>query len=207
MKAKKNKLVCGVGINDADYPTHRYRTVVNDTGVKVLKLEWKCPFYRAWTDMLKRCYYEKRQIIHPTYQGVTVCEQWHLFSNFKSWMEKQRWEGNALDKDLLVKGNKVYSPETCCFVSRRINSLVVESQARRGEWPIGVYLPKRSNKFRADCCRGDGKGVYLGLFETPDQAHVAWKAYKHELALEYATALEEEGYPAKIVLALRTLYL
>ena len=76
--------------------------------------------------MLQRCYSESHLVRQPTYKGCSVCEEWLTFSNFKSWMEQQDWEGKQLDKDLLVYKNKIYSPETCVFVSSVINSFFVE---------------------------------------------------------------------------------
>jgi len=90
----KDRLVCGVGINDADYPTRRYKTVNGKS-----KLVWTCPFWRKWKDMISRCYSERELEKYPTYKGCSVCEDWLYFSRFKAWMEKQAWEGLVLDKD------------------------------------------------------------------------------------------------------------
>lgn len=114
---KKVKLVCGVGINDADYPV-RIRSHIKQDGTFLD--EWRCPFYTKWQKMLSRCYgkYNKSQKFN-SYDQVEVCQEWLRFSNFKSWMEKQDWESKELDKDLLSGESKIYSPETCCFISHR----------------------------------------------------------------------------------------
>lgn len=133
----KNELVCGVGMNDAGY------SVCNTVRVGGRsKNLWICPFYRAWTGMLERSYSAKFQARHPTYIGCTVDPTWHLFSTFKEWMSRQDHEGKHLDKDILVSGNKIYSAETCAFVSRAINTFIVDSRAIRGDWPIGVSWNK-----------------------------------------------------------------
>jgi len=165
---RKSKLVHGVGVNDADYavqprgPDGKGRM---------------CLYYQAWKDMLTRAYCQKYHAKRPTYVGVTVCEEWHSFMAFRAWMETQDWEGKHLDKDIIVPGNKVYSPATCAFVSLHINSLLTDSAASRGEWPIGVGRVKALNKFHARV-RENGKQRHLGLFTTPEAAHLAWRKAK-----------------------------
>jgi hypothetical protein len=174
---KKIRMVCGVGINDADYMTQRK----TDAG------KWICPFYRAWTDMLRRCYSEKNKRWNPAYSGCTVSPQWHSFSEFKRWMSQQDYEGNDLDKDLLFPGNKIYSPETCIFISQSLNKFVADNKASRGEWPLGVYWHKGNGRFAAHCRNPfTGKQVHIGLFDDPESAHESWRNYKHQIALIYA---------------------
>lgn len=84
--------------------------------------------YTTWKRILERCYNKKFQEKHPTYKDATVCEDWYNFQNFAEWMDenwKPHMEGWHLDKDILLKGNKVYSPETCAFVPAKINSLLI----------------------------------------------------------------------------------
>lgn len=180
---KKKKLVYGVGINDVDYAV---QPMIN--GKQVI-----CKFYRAWRDMLMRCYSEKCQAVAPTYIGCTVCNEWLTFSNFKAWMEKQNWKDKELDKDLLFVGNKVYSPNTCVFVDAVINSFTTERGAARGEWPLGVYFHKQSGKFKAQCGNPFTKNrEYLGCFTCPNEAHEVWKNRKHQLALQLADLQSDE---------------
>ena len=140
---KSKKLVYGVGINDAGYVVQEWETIGNVNGKIKRKLVWFCPYYRVWSDMLKRCYSDKYQEKYPTYKGCSVSEEWKIFSNFKRWMEKQDWEYKQLDKDLLLECNKVYSEETCVFVKSIVNSFTTDSGASRGEWLIGVNWSKR----------------------------------------------------------------
>ena len=130
------KLIYGVGINDADYPTQSCKIIGHVDGKQKRKLLWACPFYRRWTSMLGRCYCKKFLQNSPTYQNCFVCNEWLTFSKFKAWMETQDWEGKELDKDLLSGECKVYSPETCVFVPRNVNMFMIESLSSRGECPL-----------------------------------------------------------------------
>lgn len=178
MKVGK-RLVYGVGINDADYVTQVKETVRMFEGEREQEVIWLCPFYVRWTSMLARCYSEKQQLKQPTYRGCSVTSEWLTFTNFKSWMEQQDWEGKELDKDILFPGNKVYGPEACVFVDRKVNLFIIESTSGRGEYPIGVDFSKTSGKFRAQCNSvNTGQNKHLGSFNTAEEAHKAWLAYK-----------------------------
>lgn len=176
------KLVYGVGINDADYCTAKYEKI-NGNKVRV----WVCPFYEKWANLLIRCYSHSYQSRYPTYAGCEVCAEWLIFSRFKAWMSGLDWFGLELDKDLLRPGNKVYGPENCVFVSRRLNRFTVDAGAIRGDWPIGVSWDKRKEQFKAGCSNPfTGKHDNLGYFDCPNAAHEAWRQRKHELACQYA---------------------
>lgn len=188
--------VCGVGINDAGYVTEK--------GVSIegkWKVVWRCPYYITWTSMLKRCYsehYHKRQ---PTYVGCTVAGEWKTFSNFRSWMETQDWEGKQLDKDLLVEGNKEYGPDVCVFVTGAVNSFMADCGATRGNLPIGVS--RSGGKYRAYCSNPfTKKKEYLGTFSCQEEAHIAWKAKK----AEHAKRLAEEQTDDRVKKALLERY-
>lgn len=182
----KNRLVCGIGINNANYAVCKYEY---QDGKR--KQVWVCPIYRTWKHMLQRCYSAKTQEKQPTYKGCSVCEEWLTFSNFKTWMEGQDWMGKELDKDLLFPGNKIYSPDTCVFLDRRINGFLAESNANRGQYMIGVCWHIRYNKFVAQCKDGSGKQKHLGFFNTQLEAHKAWLVYKLERAYELATEQDD----------------
>ena len=194
------KLVYGVGINDADYVTEKKETIGYVGGKRRQKLVWICPYYSAWASMLQRCYSSKFQERQPTYKGCSVSEEWLIFSVFKNWMETQNWEGKQLDKDLLFEGNKVYSPETCVFVTKAVNNFTVDSGASRGEWLIGVYWHKQAGKFRSMCCNPfTKKQEHLGLFTSELEAHQAWRKRKLELAYELAD-IQTDGRVAKALI-------
>lgn len=171
---KKNKLVCGVGINDANYKVSE-----KDASGK----QNRCPFYTKWVDMLNRCYSDKLQNRYPTYRGCTVCEEWKTFSKFKAWMEQQDWNGKHLDKDILMKDNKLYCPEYCVFVNGIVNKFLIERTSSRGQCPIGVYFHERIGMFRAQCGNPfTKKQEYLGYFCTAEEAHSIWLKRKREHA-------------------------
>ena len=133
------KLVWNIGINDADYSVEK-KTSWYENGKQKQKRVWVCPFYEKWRPMLQRCYSEKFQNKRPTYKGCSVCQEWLTFSNFKAWMEQQDWYGKELDKDILFPGNKIYSPDTCIFVDQGVNKFLIESNAARGKYMVGVHL-------------------------------------------------------------------
>ena len=185
MKAKK--LVYGVGINDADYKVNKTSSKMVD-GKRVQKIEWRCPFYSTWKSMLERCYSEVYQKRKSTYKGCTVCDEWLTFSSFRAWVVQQDYRGKELDKDILLKGNKVYSPETCVFVSKMVNLFMNDNGATRGKHLIGVSWSEASSKFRANCNNPFlNKQEHLGYFDTEQEAHEAWRTKKNELAIRYAS--------------------
>ena len=195
---KKNKLVYGVGINDADYVVKVTQVIGYDGAKRKQKTTWVCPYWRKWSNMLMRCYSIKQQERQPTYRGCTVCEEWLIFSNFKRWMEKQNWEGKQLDKDILQRGNKIYCPELCVLVDVKINNFLLDRAKSRGLYPIGCSWSPDHKKFRASCQDARGRHMVLGLFDTELEAHKAWLAFK----LEQAKILAAEQTDPRVAKAL-----
>jgi hypothetical protein len=182
-------LTYNVGVNDADYVTEVKETTRRADGKQKIRFVWACPFYRAWKDMIKRGYSDKYKAKNLTYQNVTVYKDWHLFSNFKTWMEQQDWEGKQLDKDILFPGNKEYHPNKCAFVLQKTNKFLTECDSKRGIFPIGVSWYDYVNKFRAQCSDGTGRTIYLGLHKTVESAFLVWLEKKRELS--YIVAADE----------------
>lgn len=159
------------------------------------------PYYNIWKTMIQRCYDKKFQQKYPTYKDCTVCEEWHNFQNFAKWYEENYYEVDGeqmhLDKDIIVKGNKVYSPETCIFVPERINYLFLKSNSSRGNLPIGVC--KNGNKY-VSFLKGyeQVKNGYLGMFNTIEEAFCIYKKTKEEyirqIANEYKTKIPKKLY-------------
>lgn len=151
----RDKTIFGFGVNDSIYTISWF----NSEGKKIL-----CPYYRKWYEMVRRCYSDGALKRMPSYMDCYVCEEWKLFSNFKSWMETQDWEDKVLDKDILIRGNKCYSAETCCFVPEYINLVLVSFGKNKG-----VSYNKKSRKFYA-VIRTNGVKSHLGSFDSEDEA-------------------------------------
>lgn len=156
------------------------------------------PSYNTWHDMLKRCYSEKLHKKEPAYIGCSVCNEWKYFSNFKDWFDSNYVEGYALDKDILVKGNKVYSPETCCFVPKGLNSLLTNRKNHRGKYPLGVSKASYSDNYEAAVYK-NGKRVHIGTFKTIEEAFNAYKVAKEAYIKEVATKYYNDGKIARNV--------
>jgi len=185
------KLVYGVGVNDSKSPTQKTTSNPELKGKRIVL--WRCPFYRTWHSMLERCYSYKYQEKYPSYIGCHVCEEWLTFSNFKDWMEKQDYRDKQLDKDLLVRGNKLYSPETCLFIDMALNKFLTDSLGSRGEHPIGVSFNVENQKFRAYVQNPfTSKKEHLGYYACPNEAHRAWRARKLEIAVQIASFQQDE---------------
>lgn len=172
----KRKLVHGVGINDAAYTI---RPTINN------KKEI-CPFYKKWSGMMKRCYSKKFTDVNPTYSDCRVCTEWLTFSNFKSWMKNQYWEGCDLDKDIISPGNKLYCPNMCCFVTHSLNSLLCDSGAIRGSYKKGVCWDESRGKYKA-YINNNGRLTHIGLFITESLAYAAYSEVKTSLILQAAS--------------------
>ena len=181
------------GVNDRKYPSW--------DGKKILKE------YDLWRSLIARCS-QKIWDKHPTYKGTHFSDNFSNYSFFYEWCQTQAGFCNKdekgrcwnLDKDLLGKGNKVYSEDTCVFVPQRINLLLTKRGASRGDWPVGVSWDKSTKKFQANCKNGGGKQQYLGLFSTPQEAFQAYKehkeAYIKSLAEKYKDQLNPRAYEA-----------
>ena len=168
----------------------------------------KC--YYTWKNMLKRCFDENFQIKRPTYKGCKVCDEWLNFQIFAEWFYNNYYEIEGetmhLDKDVLHKGNKTYSPENCMFVPERINTLFTKSNKIRGNLPIGVSYRKRNKKFRAQCNVYDlkerkRKTINLGYYETPKEAFKVYKKFKENYIKEVADHYKDR-IPSKLYDAL-----
>lgn len=188
-----NKLVYGIGTNDRKYPTCEGNTSIRE--------------YRLWKHMLYRCtksLWDK----FPTYTGTTCSDNFKSYSYFYEWCQTQvgfrniddkgrTWE---IDKDLLIKGNKLYSEDACVFVPHKINSMLTKAVATRGEWPIGVTWNTQSNTFQASCRDINCSRTTLGLFNSPEKAFQAYKAFKEscikQAADKYKYLIDNRAYQA-----------
>ena len=154
--------------------------------------------------MIERCYSDDIHNKRPTYKECTICNEWLYYSSFKKWYNENYYEIEnekiCLDKDILYKGNKIYSPETCVFVPNDINTLFTKHDSKRGDYPIGVTYLNKNNKYRARCKYGKGESIYLGSFDTPEEAFYEYKEFKEKviknIAEKYKNKIPKKLYDA-----------
>ena len=172
---------------------------------KVSENSKKTRIYATWSHMLERCYDEKIHKKRPTYKDCSASEKFHNFQNFAKWYEDNYYEVEGermcLDKDILVKGNKIYSPETCILGPQTINSLFVKRQNDRGESVIGTSLYK-NGKYQVNCSllnpeTGKSKKEHLGYYETQEKAFEVYKYYKeknNKMVADYFKDIYRKNY-------------
>lgn len=152
--------------------------------------------YSIWNNMINRCYNENMKDSNQTYADCEVSDNFKHLSHFKEWCNKQIGFGNkgwALDKDILIKGNKVYSEDTCCFVPKEVNSLLVKADRIRGKYPIGVYhdTSKAHKRFSARVSK-NGKYKRFGSYLTPEEAFFVYKQEKEKYIKEIANKWKDQ---------------
>ena len=159
--------------------------------------------YNAWVNMLTRCYSEKYLKEHPTYSGCNVSKLFECYSDFYDWCESQTGFGEfgfQLDKDLLIKGNKLYSENTCVCIPQEINKIFTKRNNLRGDLPIGVYYNDDMRKFSATVNLNTGKPVRIGFYNTEVEAFNAYKEVKEEhiknMADKWKDKIDERAYEA-----------
>lgn len=152
----------------------------------------KC--YATWNHMLQRCYSEKYHEKQPTYTDCEASEDFHNFQNYGKWFDNNYYkiegEKMCLDKDILYKGNKIYSPENCIFVPQTINNLFTKSDKSRGESCIGTCFLK-NGKYVVHCSlinpeTGKSKNKHLGYYDTQEKGFEVYKYYKEKNIKEVA---------------------
>ena len=156
--------------------------------------------YTAWQGMLKRCFDVKYREIHQTYQSIKCCNEWLYFPNFYEWLHSQenfdKWlsgDNWGVDKDILLKDNKIYAPEFCCLIPRHVNNLFTKTNAKRGSYPVGVYFKKQMNKYCAHISNNKLKQKHLGYFNTPEEAFQAYKSAKESYIKQIAQEEYDKG--------------
>lgn len=163
------------GINDIPYP-HDYRS------------------YSYWQGLINRCYQQKTNPKNHSYSDCAICKEWLTFSNFKKWFENPvngYIPCYQIDKDILQKGNKIYSPDTCCFLPKELNQVFIRHYKRRGDLPIGVRK-LRSGRYYCSV-RKHSKNDYIGSYNTPEEAFNAYKIAKEQYIKELADKYFKEG--------------
>ncbi len=173
--------VHGVGISGAKYPIKVNGVITKE--------------YALWQSMMQRCYSDTYQKRCPTYIDCKCSENFKSYEYFYEWCHKQIGfgvEGFELDKDLLTKGNKVYSENTCVFIPTEINTLLIKCTTSRGKYLIGVYWDKNGKAFKAQVNKGKGKREHLGLFKTEIEAFNAYKRAKEAFVKEQANKWKDK---------------
>lgn len=187
-------MIYGVGIND-------YEHTIKD-GKKNIKS------YVVWIDMLRRCYNTKNKN-YSQYGGkkVKVCDEWLSFSNFKKWfdenyrfdLEKQGFR-IELDKDLLGKNSKVYSPETCIFLPHNVNSHLISTNNRNKSKFPGCCWIKERKKWRCQATEfGSGKLIFLGYYSDVEVCYSKFLEFKKKQIESIKKYLISLGYKKEIV--------
>ncbi len=148
--------------------------VIDDPSILNIR-ETTCLFYKRWSGVIQRCYSDVWWERHPSCVGNSVCSEWLYLSEFSKWMKTQQWQGLQLDKDLLVKGNRHYSPDTCVFIPKYINLFVTKCSVKPNGLPTGVKITKRVNRVLYEARIGQ---KYLGTYVTPEEAHRVWQKAK-----------------------------
>ena len=159
--------------------------------------------YEIWRSMIQRCYSDSFKNKHSTYEGCECSENFKSYEYFYEWCNQQIGFSNKdwqLDKDLLVKGNKIYSEHSCVFIPKEINTLLTKRESSRGEYPIGVCWSKTSKAFMAQVSKNKGKREHLGYFKTELEAYNAYKtakeAFVKEQAEKWKDTIDERAYNA-----------
>ena len=150
--------------------------------------------YKMWSSMLQRCYSIKEKNKKPNYIKTNCCDEWLYYPNFKEWMLNQEnyktllelGEEICLDKDIIIKGNDFYSPQTCCLVPKNINSLFTKHTRGRGKYPIGVSYYKKLQKYMARCNDGFNHELHLGYYQNANDAFDAYKKFKENVIKKMA---------------------
>ena len=189
VKDRYSPSVYGVGITGTKHPTY-------EGGVQTKE-------YVLWNGMLERCYSTIFKKKCPTYEGCEVSDNFKSYEYFYEWCNNQIGFGNEgwqLDKDLLIKGNKVYSEDSCIFIPSEINLVLVKSDKKRGKHLIGVSWHERDKVFVARVNKNKGRSEWLGTFKTEIEAFKAYKQAKESFVKEQAnkwkSQIDDRAYNA-----------
>ena len=150
--------------------------------------------YVYWFNMLNRCYNPKYLKTRPTYLQCSVCEEWHNYQNFAKWFEENYYEVDdeemCLDKDIMIKGNKIYSPDTCVFVTQLINCIFTKGNKTRGECCIGISI--KHNKYQVYVSEYGKSKPGLHSFDNEYDAFLEYKMEKEKYIKEVADKYREK---------------
>jgi len=199
LNSGKTKWVRGDHLKLGNIKDYHQPTVygVGVVGDNVTKINGRTTtLYNAWVGILERCYSEKLHKLYPTYLGCTVSDDWKYLDNFKIWFENNYRDGWEIDKDLLLRGNKLYSAETCRYIPKPLNNLLKENwKLSTKGLPLGVTerYNCKSEPYNASVCLGRSQKVSIGNFRTPELAFSAYKYEKEKYIKDFAERLFTNG--------------
>lgn len=175
-----SKLILGVATNSKG----RYKATIDGKMTKS---------HATWKNMLQRAYCPKYHAEKPTYVGCSVTDDWLEYQEFAYWFSNHEYSnrGYELDKDLLIPGNKIYAPNTVCFIPAQLNNLLADNGAVRGQYKQGVCFYKQWNKFRARI-NINGKRKHLGYYDNELDAHLAYKKAKGQYIKDSANHWQDD---------------
>ena len=180
-----------------------YQCSKHKKGIAILDIPNMCTTecYMAWRGILERTMSNEYKQKFPTYTECSICKEWLIFSEFKKWFDDPQngfKKGYHLDKDLLLKNNKHYSPETCCFLPHQLN-LVFSNKTKNNKLPKGVTrVTNTSDRYQSSVCTS-GKSIHLGVYDTPEEAFKSYKYAKEKYIKEIAEKYFQEGKITKKV--------
>lgn len=193
-----SRTTSGWGVNDVDYNV----TLTETTGGHN-RIIWMCPAYMVWRNMVKRVHNQKSLIARPRYSDTSIWEGWRNFSSFREWVlnvqPNTNWQNCVLDKDLLSKEIKIYSPDTCVFVTPMTNNFILDG----GSKGLGAIWRKDINKYQARLRNPfTNKIECLGTFTEKSDSIKVWVKRKSELADTLASLQSDD----RVASALRSYF-
>lgn len=140
--------------------------------------------YNLLSNMKTRCYGENQRKQYSCYENCCICYEWlEDAKKFYNWADEHYYtidnlpDSNIqLDKDILVPGNLVYSPDTCMFIPDKMN-LFFKSLNKKS-----VFLPPGVRKLKNEKYQSEigieGKKKIIGIYNTVEEAQEAYKTEK-----------------------------
>ena len=150
--------------------------------------------YGVWSDMIRRCYSERNK----AYKGCSVCDEWHIYDNFRTWFNERYFDGCTLDKDWIKKWNRVYSPNNCCLIPMELNQLIIKHKGVNNGLPIGVAFDAKNGKYYPRIRFKNVGEITIHGFDNPTDAFMAYKKAKEkrikEVVRKYKDVLDPIVY-------------
>lgn len=145
--------------------------------------------FGIWCNMIDRCYNEEVRSKYAAYSDCIICDSWQCYQVFRKWYDDNFYnvgtERMHIDKDILYKNNRVYSPETCILVPQRINMLFMH-KPNKYNLPNGVK-PSSSGKYEAKY-----NGKYLGVFGSVEEAAIVHNKEKKKVIIQIANEYKDQ---------------